>query len=334
MDLELFMQMLSIESTSGSERPFAEFLATRLKTDGCTVQTFEVGDGTLNLLFSWGTPEIVFCTHMDTVPPYIVPNTEKMENGDMKITGRGSCDAKGQIFSQYSACVELEKRGCSGFGLLLLSGEETGSFGAKAFVNQWPGAKYVIVGEPTDGAMVSASKGTKSFALTFRGKSFHSGYPEMGESAVEKFVDFMNKLRSADFPIDPVLGNTTYNVGKLVSDNPQNILSDCLKCRVYFRTTFASDKIVEEWMSSLEGVEVEAFGGDTPMHYTTLEGFKRKTVAFGSDTPRLTNFENKILCGPGSILVAHRDEENILLSELQEGMDNCIRFYEMLKEKK
>ena len=36
-------------------------------------ELMEVGDGTLNLLLSWGTPRVVFCTHMDTVPPYIAP---------------------------------------------------------------------------------------------------------------------------------------------------------------------------------------------------------------------------------------------------------------------
>lgn len=336
MDIELFMEMLSIESTSGSEMPFSEFLASRLATDGCTVEKFDVGDGTQNLLFSWGKPEIVFCTHMDTVPPYIAPTRETLPSGDVIFRGRGTCDAKGQIFSQYSACVELARRGYTGFGLLLLSGEETGSYGAKAFRNQWPGAKVVVVGEPTDGCMTSASKGTKSFGLTFKGKAFHSGYPENGESAVNKFVSFISGLDKVGFPVDPVLGPTTWNVGKLESSNPQNILSEKLTCRLYFRTTFSSDEFVKEYMSSLDpnDVEVIAYGGDTPMEYLTLDGFRTKSVSFGSDAPQLTNFEKKILCGPGSILVAHRDEENILLSELEEGMANCIAIFEKLVENK
>ena len=36
-------------------------------------ELMEVGDGTLNLFLKWGTPSMVFCTHMDTVPPYIAP---------------------------------------------------------------------------------------------------------------------------------------------------------------------------------------------------------------------------------------------------------------------
>ena len=97
------------------------------------VRVHKKGPYPVNLMVSWGEPKVVFCTHLDTVPPYIAPSVEVMEDGDMKIKGRGSCDAKGQIFAMWEACLELERRGCTDFALLLLAGEETGSFGAKAF---------------------------------------------------------------------------------------------------------------------------------------------------------------------------------------------------------
>ena len=351
-----FAEILNIDSTSGREAALADFLQERLATGACKVERFEVGDGTANLLFSWGRPEVVFCTHMDTVPPYIPPTLE----GDV-MYGRGTCDAKGQIYAMYEACKVLESKGYEGFGLLLLAGEETGSFGAKAFREQHPGAEWVIVGEPTDNCMASASKGTKAFEVSFEGKAFHSGYPQHGVSAVEMFNDFMNALRSIGFPYDPVLGDTTWNIGRLISDNPQNILSDRLTCRVYFRTTFESDEMVSNIMKNMAGPQaklrfgrprvqdgsdivakdvaqwqkmmtVKPLGGDAPTRYETLEGFPTKSVAFGSDAPQLTNFRRKILCGPGSILVAHRDEEHIRLSDLSESIANYVRIYEMLSQ--
>ena len=335
IDIDLFMRMLSIDSTSSKERGFADFLEKEFGSGKCTVSRFEVGDGTVNLLLSWGHPGIVFCSHLDTVPPYIPPTVENDADGII-VRGRGSCDAKGQIFSMYCACRELEKRGYDGFGLLLLAGEETGSFGAKSFRDAHPGGRYVIVGEPTDGKMVSASKGTKSFSITIKGKSFHSGYPQYGESAVEKFVDFMNRLRATEFPEDPLLGKTTWNVGKLSSDNPQNILSPQVSFRLYFRTTFVSDTLVSSTIGSWAGgdIQVEALGGDTPMHYLTLEGFETTTVSFGSDAPQLSNFSEKILCGPGSILVAHTPDEYIRLSDIRTAADNYVRMFELLRERK
>ena len=290
MDIGLFTEMLMVDSTSGRERGLADFLAGRLLTGKNTLVRLDVdsmeadvpeGCGLpQNLLFAWGAPKVLFCTHLDTVPPYIPPSFDKEAS---MVRGRGTCDAKGQIFAMWEACKALESKGYDGFGLLLLAGEETGSFGAKAFNALMSGTRtafsassvisgpsvisghpavisssspvisseveispdaWVIVGEPTDNCMAAAAKGTKSFEVTFKGEAFHSGYPEHGRSAVEMFGDFLNALRSIRFPYDEILGETTYNIGKLVSDNPQNILSPELTCRVYFRTTFESDEMV------------------------------------------------------------------------------------------
>ena len=326
IDYALFEDILGFDSTSGKERPLAEFLAKRLKAP--KVESFEVGDGTLNLLLSWGVPRVVYCTHMDTVPPYIAPTV-----GETVISGRGSCDAKGQIIALYTACCELAAAGREGFGLLLLSGEETGSWGAKAFAKLPFKADLLVIGEPTENKMISASKGTKAYELVFKGEAFHSGYPQFGSSAVEKFVDFVNALRTKHFPFDDVLGDTTYNIGKLASDNPQNILSPELRCRLYFRTTFASDGIVHEWMmrdvASQPHIEVTHIGGDIPADYTTFAGFPAGPAAFGSDAPHLTNFRRKIICGPGSIRFAHRDDEHVLTADLETAVRNYVEFFRL-----
>ena len=324
IDYNLFEDILGFDSTSGKERPLAEFLAKRLKAP--KVETFEVGDGTLNLLLSWGKPRVAFCTHMDTVPPYIAPTV-----GESVVRGRGACDAKGQIIALYTACCELAAAGREGFGLLLLSGEETGSWGAKAFAKLPFKADLLVIGEPTENKMISASKGTKAYELVFKGEAFHSGYPQFGSSAVEKFVDFVNALRTKHFPFDDVLGDTTYNIGKLVSDNPQNILSPELQCRLYFRTTFASDGPVHEWMmtevSKVAGVRF--IGGDVPASYLTFDGFPAGPASFGTDAPHLLNFRRKIICGPGSIRHAHRDDEHVLTADLEQAVKNYIRFFEL-----
>ena len=119
MRLELFKEILDIESTSGTERGLAEFLAKKFTESdpSCRCVRYEVGDGTLNLLFRWDggheetLPKVLLCSHLDTVPPYISPEINEIPAGtmlpdgrtaatdDTLITGRGSCDAKGQFFS-------------------------------------------------------------------------------------------------------------------------------------------------------------------------------------------------------------------------------------------
>ena len=345
-NLDLYLEILSVDSSSSREYTLSKLLSERFLTGKNHLDVFPVGvtpetpegDGTENLLFSWGTPKIVFCSHIDTVPPYFPPALEVMTSDEGKdelmVRGRGSCDAKGQVMAMFNACVELERRGCTDFGLLLLSGEETGSLGAKSFVKSGFKADCVVVGEPTDNKMVSACKGTKLFELSFTGESCHSGYPEHGQSAVELFVDFVNALRNVEFPQDELLGKTTWNIGKLSSANPQNILSPSLGCRIYFRTTFATDALVSEVMrklaSEIKGLKIKEFGGDTPMKYTVLDGFEKTVAAFGSDAPQLSNFKRKILCGPGSILVAHTMEEYVEIKELEKATEQYIRMYEQL----
>ena len=388
--------MLEIDSTSGRERELADFLAERLLTQKNSLMRFDVEsmradtpegcDIPQNLFFSWGTPKVIFCSHLDTVPPYIPPhvcgssavgidgdlNENSAASGNTevpvcKITGRGTCDAKGQIFAMWEACKALEDMGMTDFGLLLLAGEETGSFGAKAFNSVISGEAgispdaWVIVGEPTDNCMATAAKGTKSFEVTFKGKAFHSGYPEYGESAIQYFNDFMNALRSIRFPYDDTLGETTYNIGKLSSDNPQNILSPELTCRVYFRTTFESDEMVCNVMKNMAGPDarlrfgrpkvqdgsdivakelapwqkamtVEPFGGDNPTRYETFEGFETKPVSFGSDAPQLTKIPHRILCGPGSIHVAHRPDEYINIEDIETAIHNYIKMAQRILE--
>ena len=376
MDFQFFQELLSIDSTSGKERKVAEWLAERLPgmfpaANRPVLRAEEVGDGTLNLLLTWGTPRIVFCSHLDTVPPYIPPTFPKgvflsepslrdpsqgkpwappsyvAEGGhrfgeehplrydaNAQIKGRGSCDAKGQVFAIVEACKRLAEEGKTDFGMLLLAGEETGSWGAKAFAKTEFKAEYLVVGEPTDNCMVSASKGTKSFDLKFTGEPFHSGYPKYGVSAVDLFVEFVNALKAKDFGMDPVLGETTWNIGLLHSDHPQNILSPELTCRLYFRTTFVSDEAVCQWMDEAAGerLAVTARGGDTPARYWTVEGLPSKSVAFGSDAPHLKNFTHKAICGPGSITVAHRDDEHVLVADLATAVEQYLALYRSVTE--
>jgi acetylornithine deacetylase len=346
MDVNFFLEILGTDSTSGSEIALSELLkgslldaSFRKRHGDFVISEQEVDGNSRNMLLDWsgtGHPEYVFCTHLDTVPPYIKPSLSLVANGDRLpdgrtadrndtlITGRGSCDAKGQIFTMLNAASELAAEGIRNIGVLLVSGEETGSYGAKAWNREMPGGRFVLVGEPTDNKMISASKGTKQYELTFYGKSCHSGYPEHGESAIDIFVDFVNKLREVQFPEDMILGKTTWNIGELHSDNPHNVLSPEITFRIYFRTTFASDSLIDNALLSLcpASATFKSFGGDEPKDYFhDVPGVGTQISCFGSDAPRLAKYQAKAIFGPGSILTAHTDNEYILLSDIASAIE-------------
>ena len=185
-DIDFFMSMLHVDSTSGSEQELALWLYSRLKELlPCNAELLDVGDGTQNLRVGFGNPRVMMCSHLDTVPPYIAPHYD-----DTAVYGRGTCDAKGQVFAMIMAAKDLVSQGVTDFGLLFLAGEETGSFGARWYDANCPGCDAVIVGEPTGNSMVKASKGTRLFNISIFGKACHSGYPEWGDNAIDKFSIF------------------------------------------------------------------------------------------------------------------------------------------------
>ncbi len=99
------------------------------------------------------TPDLVFSTHMDTVPPYI-PFSEDTEF----MYGRGVSDAKGIIAAQVAAAEALRAEGFK-VGLLFVSGEERDSAGARIANESPKGSRFLINGEPTDNRLALASKG-------------------------------------------------------------------------------------------------------------------------------------------------------------------------------
>ena len=111
--IQLTKQLVDIESTTYHEAPAGEFLHTYLASLGWEIERQPVpqpdpaktpGGGTgprFNVYaFQQGiTPDIVFSTHMDTVPPFLGPCREDATH----LYGRGACDAKGIIAAQIAA---------------------------------------------------------------------------------------------------------------------------------------------------------------------------------------------------------------------------------------
>ena len=133
-------------------------------------------------------PDLVFSTHMDTVPPYIPFS----EDADF-MYGRGVCDAKALSPPRSPPPRALRAEGFR-VGLLFVSGEERDSAGAKVANESPKGSRFLINGEPTDNRLALASKGALRAVLRSTGKMAHSAYPELGDSAVHKLVEALAKL--------------------------------------------------------------------------------------------------------------------------------------------
>ncbi|MGB0122086.1 MAG: M20/M25/M40 family metallo-hydrolase, partial [Silvibacterium sp.] len=124
----LTRRLVDIESTTYNEGAVGRALVEILAGRSFVVETMPVEQHTESRSESerfnvyagkaGETPDVVFSTHMDTVPPFI-PSSEDADF----IYGRGACDAKGIIAAQIAAAERLRAEGVR-VGLLFVVGEE------------------------------------------------------------------------------------------------------------------------------------------------------------------------------------------------------------------
>ena len=320
MDLfVLTRRLVDIESITPNEGAVGEFLFAELGRRGFDSRKMPVDGARNNVLATWPghpRPEIVFSTHMDTVPPFM-----RSSEDETRIFGRGSCDAKGIIATQIVAAEKLREAGVF-VGLLFLVGEETNSIGALT-ANQHPmGACFMINGEPTDNRLALASKGSLHVVLTARGKMAHSAYPELGESAIDKLVEALHRLHAMTLPETADVGASTKNVGTIEGGRARNIIPDFARAELFYRLVGPGEelrRLIVEAVGSL--VEVE-FTREAPfMRMHTIDGLPTMVAAFTTDVPSLTNWGAPLLIGPGSIHVAHTEGEFVEKAQLAEAVE-------------
>jgi acetylornithine deacetylase len=333
--LQFTRSLCEIESTTYHEGAAGDFLADFLSARGWAVEKTAVaqpeenaGGGPRWNIFAGKageTPDLVFSTHIDTVPPYI-PFSED----DEFIYGRGVCDAKGILAAQVAAAERLRAAGYK-IGLLFVSGEERDSAGAKAANLKPKGNRFLINGEPTDNRVAVASKGALRVSLKTSGKLAHSAYPELGESAVHKLVELLDKLLKMDWPVDKDAGETTVNIGQIQGGVAPNVIADHAEAQVLIRLVTDSAPVRKMILEAAKGVAEVAFTLDLAfVRLKAFEGMPTMVAKFATDIPELTNWGAPLLIGPGSIHVAHSPQEKLAKKELLGAVDLYIKVAKQL----
>jgi acetylornithine deacetylase len=323
--IQFTRQLVEIESTTYREGPVGDFLAEFLGNRGWTVEKTPVpqeggsgeSGGRWNVYAgpAEGSPELVFSTHIDTVPPYI-PFSEDAE----WIYGRGVCDAKGIIAAQVAAAELLRAEGYS-IGLLYVSGEERDSAGARVANEDPKGCRFLINGEPTDNRLALASKGALRAVFTATGKMGHSAYPELGESAVHKLVEVLSRVLALELPVEEGIGPSTLNVGQIRGGHAPNVIADRAEAQALIRLVGDSASTRAAIERCVEGLAQVEFTLEIPfVRLRAVEGFPTMIAKFTTDIPKLSNWGEPLLLGPGSIHVAHTPHERLAKRELLEAI--------------
>lgn len=313
----LARRLIDIDSTTGREGEVAAVVASYLRERGYSVLEQPLGDGRSNVIAAVGEPKLVFSTHFDCVPPFIASR----EEGGV-LYGRGACDAKGILAAQVAAAERLRASGETRVGLLFVAGEERGSDGALAANKIGSRSEFLINGEPTENRLGAATRGVFRVRLIAEGRAAHSGYPELGESAIEKLIDAMVALRAASWPEDPELGRTHYTIGLVRGGVAPNVIPAHAEAEVVFRSVGHHDHIRRVLRGVLgDGVMIDEVLEVPAIHLQTIDGFETAVFAYTTDIPFLDRWGKPLLCGPGSIHVAHTDHEHVKISELERGVE-------------
>jgi acetylornithine deacetylase len=321
--ITLTRQLVDIESISGNEAAVGNYLYGELCRIGYQARRIAVEGDRFNVYATspeQANPEVVFSTHMDTVPPFIASSEDAA-----RIYGRGTCDAKGIIASQIAASERLRREGIY-VGLLFVVGEERDSLGAKV-ANEYAASqhghccKYLVNGEPTENRIALASKGTLRAEVTASGRMAHSAYPELGESAIDKLIAALTRLRAMPLPADPEVGPCTLNIGLIEGGRAPNVIPDYAHADLLYRLVGPSQDLRRQILETAGNQVKVDFPLELPfLRLRTIDGLPTMIAAFTTDIPKLTNWGEPLLIGPGSIHVAHTEGEFIEKRELAEAV--------------
>ncbi|KAK3940888.1 hypothetical protein QBC46DRAFT_384047 [Diplogelasinospora grovesii] len=303
-----------------------------------------------------GGPKVLVTSHIDVVPPYIPYHVSEQGSSsnlgsDTQISGRGSVDAKASVAAQIIAVEELLRQDdVSGEDVMLLFvvSEETDGGGMKHFSSVYNNnnnspptshkdggllleIKAAIFGEPTENKLACGHKGHAGGTVLAHGKAGHSGYPWLGRSATEILMRAMVDLLDADLGSSERFGNTTVNVGVIQGGVAANVIPKEASARLAIRVavgnqTDGADIVrqkVQKLLEGKEGLELTNWmNGYGPVEcYCEVEGFETMIANYGTDVPNLEGGHRSYLYGPGSILVAHGDDEALRVKDLEEAVE-------------
>jgi acetylornithine deacetylase len=302
-----------------------------------------------------GSGGLVLAGHTDTVPfdeSLWHSDPLKLTERDQRLYGIGSTDMKGFFAIAIEAIKPFLEQTLSAPLIILATADEESSMdGARSLVSgDLSGARYAVVGEPTDLRPMRAHKGIVMQAITVTGRSGHSSNPLLGNNAMDAMHEVMTGLmglreelaRQYQHPGFSV-PTPTMNFGCIHGgDNPNRI---CGQCELHFdiRTTpgMNNDELEEliqkilkpvaerrainiglrSLMPGLAAYE-EPADSDLVKLVEQLTGQSAGTVGFATEAPFFQNLGMQtIVMGPGSIDQAHQPDEYMALDQIQPTID-------------
>jgi len=346
------------ENPPGHEREVASILRGHLESFGLLCKVVGSSERP-SLIFSTGEDldgNLLLHGHMDTVPAGARESWEFEPFGAElvgdRLYGRGACDMKGPLAALAETMIlHSEEKHSKPLIMLATSDEETTCGGAEEVVKSGllDSIKFGVCAEPTSLNILVGEKGLLWLRIVAQGKSAHGSTPELGENAIELCMSALETLlrEHYSFEQNEQLGVPTINLGRIEGGSKINIVPEDCEAEIDMRLVMGQDsKEIVGRMGSLltqqgleDRVRIETIRSkptvltpkDSEIVAATQEAVERVTGAkpslgtatFGTDCSVLQPKAGimNVICGPGSIKMAHQPDEHIDVNQLFEAIE-------------
>jgi succinyl-diaminopimelate desuccinylase len=326
--------LVDIESVSGNERAIADAVEQALRALP-HLHVVRDGDTVLARTDLGRSERVVLAGHLDTVP--VNDNFPGRLDGD-RLVGLGSCDMKGgcAVILRTAAALAEPNRDVT-FLLYECEEVEAERNGLKRLSRtrpEWFRADFAVLMEPTSAAVEGGCQGTMRVDVVAHGVRAHSARSWMGDNAIHKAADILQRLRDYE-PRQPEVDGLTYHEGlnavRIDGGVAGNVIPDEVRVCVNYR--FAPDRNEEEALEFLrgffDGYEVEVSdvapaarpGLDRAVAAAFVDaiGGEPRPKLGWTDVARFTELGvPAVNYGPGSPMMAHKQDEYVDLAELRE----------------
>ncbi|KFI45034.1 succinyldiaminopimelate desuccinylase [Bifidobacterium bohemicum] len=377
---DLFGALMRVHSVSDEERAIADDVEAFLNAQP-HLDVRRMGD-TVVASTSLGRPQrVVLAGHLDTVPalgnfpprwlepddPQVRDDVRTAHPGERVMFGRGAVDMKGSdAVMLYLAATLTDPKYDLTFVFYdheEVAAEKNGLFRVATAHPDWIQGDFAIIGEPTDCGIEGGCNGTMRFDVVTHGIAAHSARAWMGDNAIHKAADVLNRLASyepQDVEVDGLVYREGVNATLISGGSGTNIIPD--QCRVHVNYRFAPDKSIEAAKTLMMGSDTGAELGNGE-HTATggmFEGFgiemkdESPSARPGMDSPLAVSLASLVRertgrvplaklgwtdvarfssigvpavnLGAGSPLLAHKADEQLPEGELELLADILIRW--------
>lgn len=232
--LDLFLELVAIDSPSGHEQAVSDFIIKKLKALGIKAAPDKYGNLVARVP-GRGEP-LMLCAHLDTVEPG--RGIKAVVKGDL-ITSAGDnilgADDKGGITEILVALEQLRAKKASHrpLEIIFTREEEIGSYGAKNLDYKQLKAKEGLVLDRSGEAavIVVAAPFITDIAIDLQGRAAHAGHPEHGIDAIKVAAQAISQAR-----LGRIDQETTANIGIIRGGEIRNGVPERVSIRAEVRS--------------------------------------------------------------------------------------------------